>query len=123
MCVFLPFHTLSSFPPPSLCVFLLPSIFIPTTLNFLSHTPVLNVVLLLLPQLEEAQSRRQEKLKARQREVLQHIDDELPVVSKNTPTHSNNCFHSAQSRAEAACLDKARLHLISQRKKQLQLSS
>lgn len=34
-------------------------------------------------QLEEAQTRRQEKLVLRQREVLQHIDEELPLVSRS----------------------------------------
>ncbi|XP_027133954.1 1-phosphatidylinositol 4,5-bisphosphate phosphodiesterase beta-3 isoform X2 [Larimichthys crocea] len=34
----------------------------------------------LIRGLEEAQGRRQEKLMMRQREVLQHIDDELPVL-------------------------------------------
>uniref|UniRef100_A0A665TU39 Phosphoinositide phospholipase C n=1 Tax=Echeneis naucrates TaxID=173247 RepID=A0A665TU39_ECHNA len=36
--------------------------------------------------LEEAQSRRQEKLMVRQREVLQHIDEELPTVRRHTLT-------------------------------------
>uniref|UniRef100_A0AAQ5YEP5 Phosphoinositide phospholipase C n=1 Tax=Amphiprion ocellaris TaxID=80972 RepID=A0AAQ5YEP5_AMPOC len=38
--------------------------------------------------LEEAQTRRQDKLVLRQREVLQHIDEELPLVSTKTVNHS-----------------------------------
>uniref|UniRef100_A0A8D3BYL3 Phosphoinositide phospholipase C n=1 Tax=Scophthalmus maximus TaxID=52904 RepID=A0A8D3BYL3_SCOMX len=42
----------------------------------------------LIRGLEEAQTRRQEKLMLRQREVLQHIDEELPLVSQHTLTHA-----------------------------------
>uniref|UniRef100_A0A671Z1N8 Phosphoinositide phospholipase C n=1 Tax=Sparus aurata TaxID=8175 RepID=A0A671Z1N8_SPAAU len=54
----------------------------------------------LIRGLEEAQTRRQEKLMMRQREVLQHIDDELPGVSKNTPTDSITAFiqHSREQK-------------------------
>uniref|UniRef100_A0A7N9AV74 1-phosphatidylinositol 4,5-bisphosphate phosphodiesterase n=1 Tax=Mastacembelus armatus TaxID=205130 RepID=A0A7N9AV74_9TELE len=37
--------------------------------------------------LEEAQSRRQDKLILRHREVVQHIDEELPMVSRNIWKH------------------------------------
>uniref|UniRef100_A0A8C4HMK0 Phosphoinositide phospholipase C n=1 Tax=Dicentrarchus labrax TaxID=13489 RepID=A0A8C4HMK0_DICLA len=43
----------------------------------------------LIRRLEEAQTRRQDKLMLRQREVLQHIDEELPMVStKHSDSHA-----------------------------------
>uniref|UniRef100_A0A4W6EJU9 Phosphoinositide phospholipase C n=1 Tax=Lates calcarifer TaxID=8187 RepID=A0A4W6EJU9_LATCA len=52
--------------------------------------------------LEEAQSRRQENLMLRHREVLQHIDKELPQVSQHTLTRTHiimPSFHSFRSRS------------------------
>lgn len=51
---------------------------------------------LIFLQLEEAQTRRQDKLMLRQREVLQQIDEELPLVRSNH-------IHSHTLRLNAAC--------------------
>lgn len=63
-----------------------PHIFLSSSLSFSpsflpKSSSFLALFFFLANQLEEAQTRRQDKLLLRQREVLQHIDEELPLVS------------------------------------------